>query len=360
MSPFYPYLLAGAYLLFGINSTAIAAVQIVQSVVGAATIYPLFYLAKEYYSRNTAFLSVFIFTIHPDFLHWSYLIQQLTFTTFFVVCLVYMFDRFRKVPTVRNATAAGIVAGIGLLVDAIIIAIIGLFVLWLLVGLLKQWFRDDRSFSSDLRTKLVTLFIALLICMSIITPWTIRCLNVYDGQFVFMKASGFNLWRGNNPNYTATGIPPWVNTEILTDLNLPNEGDIDSALGQIAVAYMLSHPVETLVNVVRKLVDFWWFPQAFPEESPLERQLIYAPLLLLAIIAVIVDRTRVREIVPLLLPILAFSILYSVVFVLAHHRIPIQPFLFILSARGIECVWHRKENDSIFDESQSPKKRGIH
>ncbi len=336
ISPFYPYLLAGSYFVFGVNTIAIAAVQIIQSLVGAATVYPLYYLARDYYSKRTAIFSVLIFALYPDFLHWSYLIQQLTFVTFFVVSIMYAYHLYSKDPAIRRSLALGLVAGFGLLVDAVIVSIVGLLFIWMLFALIKQKLENRTPSSRDVRRKVVCFVLAVAVCGLIIAPWELRCLSVYDGNFVFIKASGFNLWLGNNANYTATGIPYWITTESLLDLNLAQEGDIDSALGQLAVTYMLAHIPQTLMNSIRKFIEFWWFPKVYPEMSPLPRQLLYAPLLLFAVIALFMDRKRLGEIAPLLLPLLAFTIIYSVVFVLPHHRIPIQPILFILSAAGLE------------------------
>ncbi len=60
MSPVYPFLLAGSYYIFSINLTAILFIQIIRSIVGAATVYPLYYLTKDCYSKRTATESVII------------------------------------------------------------------------------------------------------------------------------------------------------------------------------------------------------------------------------------------------------------------------------------------------------------
>ncbi len=336
MSPFYPYFLAVSYLLFGVNTMALAFIQVIQALVGSVTVYPLYYLARDCYSKRTGLLSVLIFAVFPDFLHWSYLIQQLTFTTFSVVSIVYLFSLFNRDPTLRKSLALGLVAAFGLLVDPVVVSVVGLMFIWILFALVKQRLGHGTPSTKDVRLKALGLILAVAVCGLAIAPWELRCLQVYDGRLVFIKASGFNLWRGNNPNYTDTGIPSWVTTDLLSKLNTTREGDIDSALGQSACTYMTTHIPQTLANAVRKLIDLWWFPKAFPEESPLLRQLLYAPLLLLALFALLIDRKGLVQVVPVLLPLIAFSALYSVVFVLAHHRIPIEPILFILSARGLE------------------------
>ncbi|MFW9848512.1 MAG: glycosyltransferase family 39 protein [Candidatus Thorarchaeota archaeon] len=353
MPPVYPYLLAVSYFLFGVNTTAIAFIQIIQSIVGAATVFPLYYLARDAYSKRTAVISVLIFAVYPDFLHWSYLIQQITFTTFSVVSILYLYRFYDRNPSIRRAIAFGLVAAFGILVDAVIVLILSLLFFWMLLSLIKTKLNHRTSSTKDIKLRVVGLIVSIAVCGLVITPWELRCLNVYDGNFIFVKASGFNLWRGNNPNYTNEGIPPWVTINILMDLNLTKEGDIDGALGQLAGEYMLTHIPETLANAIQKGIEFWWFPKAFPEESPLLRQIFYAPLLVLAIVALIIDRRNLIGIIHLLLPLIAFTILYSMFFVLAHHRIPIEPILFIFTARGMEYTESRLSIKSVLSVTSS-------
>ena len=92
------------------------------------------------------------------------------------------------------------------------------------------------------------------------------------------------------------------------------------------------------INTLRKFVEFWWFPKILPEQSPLLRKITYAPLLVLAITALFYERKRIRELVPLVIPLLAFTLLYSITFVLPRYRVPIQPLLFIFSAYGFIVI----------------------
>ena len=171
--------------------------------------------------------------------------------------------------------------------------------------------------------------IIIISCSLVILPWMIRCYITYD-RFVFIKATGFNFYRGNNAEYTETGIPSWLPYEIYQGLTL--EGEIDQRAFSLAINYIFTHIPETAMNMINRFVEFWWVPKALPEQSPLLRIAVYAPLLLLFICGLIIDRKRFLEIMPLIIAILGFTLSYSVSFVLPRYRVPIQPIVFIFSA----------------------------
>ena len=342
MAPFYPFFLATFFLLFGVNQTAILAVQLIQVIIGGLTIFPIYYLAKMFFSQRTGVVSCLVFAVYPDFLYSVFSVHQLVFTTFLVPILVYFSSNLQKTPTHRKAVVCGMLYGFSLLVEPVIISVFGLIILWIVISWIKRMPKKAISSKSlhrfSFKRKVVAIAILIATCGLVILPWEVRCLIVYEGNFIFIKGSGFNLWRGNNAKYTETGIPPWYPREMVANSGLSKEGEIERMFYDSARSYISNHILETLYNSLRKIIDFWWFPKILPEQSPPLRQTLYAPLLLLAIGALFYERKRIKELTPLLVPLLGFTLLYSITFVLPRYRIPVQPLMFIFSAYGLMVI----------------------
>lgn len=340
MAPFYPFLIATFYWVFGINSNAILAIQITQSLIGASTVFPVYYLARDCCSRNVGILSSVIFAFYPDFLYSVFVVQKLVLTTFLIPTLTYFSYKFQNSPTIKMTLILGFLFAISLLVEPVIVAFLGVMILWTILFWIYKTFYDKKTKSANsfalLRKRIINLALLILICAIIIMPWIFRCIIVYDGRFVFIKANGFNLWRGNNPESTLTGIPSDQNYEYG---ELSKEGDIDNFYFNLAVEYILTHLHETIINILRKFLEFCWFPLALPEQSPLLRVILYVPILVLFTLSFFIDRRHFFKRFPLINSMVGFALIYSITFVLPRYRVPLQPNMLILSTFSLIFVF---------------------
>ncbi len=339
VAPFYPYLLFAVYRIFGVNAISIFVLQIAQSVIGTITVYVTYRFAQEMFSKRIGMLSGVLVGFYPDFIYSAVIIYPLIFSTLMVTLIAYLFWRLTINLKAKIAVITGIVCGISLLIDPVILAIIGVLFTWASLKIIVQ--NNIHMHQPKLKRKAVLLGLVVIMCAITVLPWECRCLNVQNDRFVFLKDMGFNLWRGNNPSYTEIGIPSWYEPEIAVSFNSSNEGVIDSCFQDLAFQYIRTYIPESILNAFGKIVDFWWFPKANPEQSPLLRQLTYLPLLGLALTAPFNKHSRKEYLLMLALALLSFSLVYSLAFVLPRYRVPVQPLLFIMSALGLETVVYR-------------------
>lgn len=344
MAPIYPYFLASFYFLFGETNTSYSIIQIFQVIIGLFTILPLFYISKKIFSENIALISIFIFAIFPDFLYSPYALHPLTFSTFAVVFILYLFYKFIENYSFKAATILGLTAGFSLLLEPAIISII---ILLLFFGLfdLNNIFPNSKKIILKNRAIRISTLLALIIL--IISPWIIRNYYVTDGHFVFIKHSGYNLFRGNNEHFTDFKSPDPYSNNQLKSINKLKEYEREKIYKDYALNYMKNNLGTTIENIIVKIYQFWWFPIITPQQSPLLRKILYLPLLLIAFIGIYSLRKRLVILNFVLIPILGFNILYAITFVLPRYRIAVQPLIFILSAVGISYLYDLLKKKSI-------------
>ncbi|MHA1273029.1 MAG: hypothetical protein ACTSQS_06290 [Promethearchaeota archaeon] len=335
--PFYSFFIAFFYLICRVNSLAILFIQIVQASIGAITIIPIFFLTKKFFPSSIAKLSTIIFTFYPDFIYSVAIIHILTISTFIIPSLIYLTISFKENPSYKKAILMGILYGLSLLIEPVIISILFCLLIWFSLIIIYEQFKTVplKIIDKLMINRLKILFITIIFSILTILPWLIRCSIVYEGRFVFIKANGFNLWRGNNPEYTRTGIPSESNHEYN---GLTKEGDIEEFYFNLAINYIFTHIPETIFNFLRKFTDFWGFPNVLSEQSPLIRVIIYIPFLISFLIYLIFNIKKIKFTMPLLIPLISFSLVYSITFVLPRYRVPIQPIMFIFSAWTIEKI----------------------
>lgn len=295
---------------------------------------------KKFFSQKTAIYSCLFFAFYPDLLYSVYVVQQLTIVTFLIPTLTYFTYEIQQKPTYKKAIITGILYGFFLLVEPVIVFMLALFLIWMAIFWIHKIYKKEKSLSMKsivlLKKNALSILLLIIMCSVIITPWLIRCFIVYDGRFVFIKANGFNLWRGNNPQYTNKGRP----SHFLEDTEgLTKEGEIDQWYFENAIEYMITNIPETIFNCFRKFLQFWGFQTGFGVQTSLLRAILYIPLLVLFVLALIFERKRKFNLIPLLIPLLCFTLVYSITFVLPRYRVPIQPIMFIFSAYAFnKCV----------------------
>ncbi len=338
MAPIYPYLLAGFYFIFGKTNLAYILIQILQIMLSLLTFFPLFYIAKKLTSEKIALITVLIFAIYPDFLYSVYAMHPITISTFAVVLIVYLFLRFIENYSLKTTIVLGLTVGFTLLLEPAIISIIILLLIFALFDINSKLFDNDKIKFQQRFSK--TLIIAI-ITVIVISPWIIRNYYATDGHFVFIKHSGYNLFRGNNEHFTEYKSPdPYINKD-LRNINKSKEYEQENRYRNYALKYMKKNIGATINNMLVKTYQFWWFPKITPQQSPLLRRILYFPLLIFAFAGIFFLRKKIYVLSILLIPIIGFNILYAITFVLPRYRIPVQPLLFILSAVGIYYIFDK-------------------
>jgi hypothetical protein len=216
-APLYPALLACAYWLFGTETTAaLLAIQLLQCVAGVVTVFALMRLAWSLLPDSPAFgwVAGIALAVHPAHLYATTHIQVVTWAAMLLTLLLAVVaDRDPKHIPGRRAAIAGLLAGVMLLVEPILVLALP-FAAWMFFRSISFQSLGDVSVVR-LRQRLAGVAVMTTVCVAVITPWLVRNWHVH-GEPVFVKSTfGYAFWQGNNPASHGTDKLPQASAETL-------------------------------------------------------------------------------------------------------------------------------------------------
>ncbi|MFW9995570.1 MAG: glycosyltransferase family 39 protein, partial [Candidatus Odinarchaeota archaeon] len=191
---------------------------------------------KEFNSEITARISLLILSVYPNHIAYCSLLSSEVLFLFLITCGTFFIleikDHFIFAPL------SGIAFGFACLVK------IQAILLPILVFTVKFFKVEKRKIQMDNFYRFVTLYTALVMT---ILPWLIRNFIAF-GRLVFSTNGGINLYIGNNPESTGTwmAIPPEL-------ANIADEITRDAVARDLAINYIFTHPVETVLRIPVKL-----------------------------------------------------------------------------------------------------------
>ncbi len=327
-APVYPVFLAGIYALFG---EKILAVRIAESVLGAALAVLIAVLAGRIAGAKVGVLAGLLWSVYPMAVFIAGLVYPETVATTLLACAVLcMVTTAEQELTPKRVLMGGALFGLAALTKPIVLATIGVTTLWLI-----YWGRARRL-------SLAALFVAAAALP--LAPWTARNFFVHGGLVIVEPRLVKNLpWIGEFPAQGANGGPA-TKTEAIAQ-----------------------RPGEFAVHFAREFAHFWeLYPQRVQMSRPAFREqmrerdprivrdtglrtdwtrlvslLSVGPIFLFALIGagMMWLRREQRQAFSLLaLTILSFAVGYSFFYAKTRYRIPVEPYIVIMSAYGLNRV----------------------
>ncbi len=265
---------------------------------------------------------------------------------FLMVLGIYLLARHQLYPRLGWLIGAGICFGLAGLTrnQGWLFAI----ALWL--GALVTW---GRLISIRVTTTV------LIVTIVVISPWTWRNYRV-TGQFIPVSVEGgLTLWASNNPEFVFRPPMPMSLPVYQAPVGLSGPA-IDQYYRQRAITWILSHPVDFIVNGFRKVFALYNFdPMSWrPEVSGLYRLAGVFPYgIMLPFILVGLFPNLRRPKFRIVLWYLLFTTLMAILFYGdSRIRAPIQPYLYLYGVLGVQAVagWaqsrHRQPADLLVNQ----------
>jgi 4-amino-4-deoxy-L-arabinose transferase-like glycosyltransferase len=324
--PGYPVFLAGIYMLFG---ESIFAIRMVESLMGALLAVVIALLARRIVGKAVGGLAGILWSIYPLGVFIAGLVYPTGLLTMLLACGVLCFlPNSHQELSPKRVFLAGIVWGLAALTTPVVLATVGAISLWIM-----YWSRAKRL-----------LLVSVLFLGSALTvvPWIIRDFYVYD-RLVIVEPRVFEQ------------LPQIDNTQ-----NNAPEKKIEA---------VVKHPHVFVERYASEFKRFWLpYPERLVMDWPTVREkaherdrrilkdtiftrnilinavgiLSTGPLFLFAIIgaaAMCFQREQRRDLALLWAIILSFAAVYSIFYAKMRYRIPIEPYIIILSAYGIKKTW---------------------
>jgi hypothetical protein len=372
-APLYPVMLAGCYAIFGVGShAAILAMQFLQCLAGMGIVLASFWLARNLVPKapSVAWTAAILAAFFPPHIYMVTHIQVVVWATLVLVVLLALVTTPRLQGTRGGAILAGLVSGLLLLVDPILVLALPVAALafWLGTGEVDKarWSEPAPSRSPALAHAVLMGAVAL----AVISPWLVRNRMVH-GEWVFIKSSfGYALWQGNNPHSWGTDKIPkpeaqqmltnhdgsvagwhralwearhetlYIDDVLLTEQDYRefaalSEPARSRRLGDRAWAFIAAQPARYAELCLARLGYFLGLDPTNPKTAHPVYRASTAVWLIFTALGLLVSRPHWRSIWPTLAVFGAIALFHALTITSVRFRIPLEPLTFVWAGLAI-------------------------
>ncbi len=245
----------------------------------------------------------------------------------------------------------GVFIGLASITRPIILALLPLYVLWILI------------YDRPIKNSIVHLFIVIGFTFFVIAPITIRNLIVADDFVPIASSGGINFYIGNNRDadgLTANLPPPLNNNWGISDITYAAEkqtghkltaSEVSDFWYKKATDWITDNPGAFMKLYLKKLYFMFnnaevsnnrSLPLFFSRISIFKYNILSFGLIfslaVLAMIFLIIYRRFSSGILFVCLLVCLYTIVIALFFINARFRLPIVPFIIIFAAAGIEII----------------------
>jgi 4-amino-4-deoxy-L-arabinose transferase-like glycosyltransferase len=327
--PMYPLVLAAIYALFGQH---IVAIRLVQAVMGAGIAVMIALIARRLGSKGVGTLAGVLWSVYPLGVFMAGIEYPISVTALLLAAAVLcMLTKVKQTLGAGRAVLSGLLFGAAALTIPVTLAAVLATALWIL-----YW-------QSARRLVLATLF--LLGVALPLTPWTIR--NLYTHGHIVI-------------------VDPRL-TQLLPQVGPAQQERVGNEQDR-KIKAILRYPGAFVAHIMEEFGHFWElyptrvFMSYQPYREALHQQdarmvkqtvfgtswtslvsiLSVGPAFLFALIgiwALWFQKAQRRSLSLLCMTVLSFAVGYSFFFAKIRYRLPVEPYIIILSAYGLKQTW---------------------
>lgn len=346
LTPVYPYLIAGVFVIFGTYSKASALVLLsLQALISALTCLPLFFAARKTFGERVGLYSGWAWALFPLGIYWPAERIWATWLATLLLTLLFLLTlHFERPASLGFWIGYGLLWGFTALTDPIVLTVLPVMLGWIAFRLYQQ--RE--------RWLLPVTVAALTIILSV-SPWFIRNYEVFHRFIPFRDGFGLELHLGNNGDtsyWTSASLGsalsekmgPWHNDAEWQKFKHIGEIAYMQESKEKAIAYIRAHPRWFAVVTVRRIVfiwtHFWSFSSYYLAQEPDDPvNVAFSTLFTLLTLVGLRRAFRDSEVRPVAILYALVLLFFPLVFYVTHgevyYRRQIDPLMVVLAVYGV-------------------------
>jgi 4-amino-4-deoxy-L-arabinose transferase-like glycosyltransferase len=270
----YPLYLAGTYAVTGYHPLV---ARLLQGAVGGALLCFLVYkIGRRVVDEEAGLVGAGLAAVYGYFIYYNVALMTETFFIVLVLVTLYLSLELKENPIPIRWVGLGLSLGLASLLRQTVLLFVPFLLFWLFLELKT---RGIRWWYFTLPVVIILLFV---------TPWTLRNYLVYNEFLLLNSNAGYALFASNNPNLGTD----WRNDEVVVpvpeELTGQNEAELDRALTQKGIQFILADPERYLWLTLDKTLEYFkfWPSSESGRMSNLVRVLsfgLYLPFMLLGL-----------------------------------------------------------------------------
>jgi len=315
----YPLYLAGVYAVTGYHPLA---ARLLQGAVGGALLCFLVYrIGRRVVNEDTGLVGAGLAAVYGYFIYYNVALMTETFFIVLVLLTLYLSIELKENPTPIGWVGLGLSLGLASLLRQTILLFVPFLLFWLFLELrargIRWWYFT----------------VPVVVIILLIAPWTLRNYRVYHHFLPLNSNAGYALYASNNPNMGTNWRNEIVVVPVPEDLAGQNEAELDRALTQRGIQFILADPKRYLGLTLDKTLEYFrfWPSGESSRISNLNRVLsfgLYLPFMLLGLGFSV---SRWRNFVPLYLFMVIHTCIHLLSWPSPRYRLPVDAVLMVFA-----------------------------
>jgi 4-amino-4-deoxy-L-arabinose transferase-like glycosyltransferase len=348
--PLFPAMVAGVYLVFGLDNYQ--AVRVIQVVLSLLTVVVLYQLGRAISSRRVALWLAGFCALYPSLISFTGLLLTETLFTLLLCSACYTLVLFYQRGALAYVVATGVLLGLAALTRSVVWMSPPFLALFMVLTLKTPWRR--RLLAS---TMLVAAFALTL------APWMIRCTALEQTLVMVDTMGGSNFLMGNYKHtplhrswdaISIKGERSWDREVIAAypPSERVTQGQFDKLALRQGLKFVRENPWLTFHRDVIKFFDFWGLDRELVAGAgqglfgPMPKLVVllltmiifgtYAAAMLLGVFGMVLTPLADRRLHWFLLLVIAFICgMHTLVFGHSRYHLPVMPLVMVFSASAL-------------------------
>jgi len=245
MPPLYAYFIYFVKILSLDLFDFVKIVIFLQIIFSLVAIYLFFKIMRNFENFNFSFLLTLVFSFIPISLYYPSQISSISIQVLLITYFLYFIIKLLRKKSFKNFFLFSIISGLLILVR-------GEFILFYFLTMIYFFF----YYSKDIKSFIIILALTSLI----ISPYLLRNYNHFN-SFVLTKSFGYNLLKGNNPEFKVEGNADFIyynydkrNLKLKTNKNY--EIKLDNFYKKEALQFIKEDPSKFVNSYFLKVFSF--------------------------------------------------------------------------------------------------------